>query len=541
MSFEQLKKITDKLLNTIDDNEKFLAPVLASKVNKALENYPNDSTMLGMASVLNKYASNNNFITRGQLKKLYNQFHSYNNKFAHVFSDELGETSKTSAPVVSEQRFNDGETVKTDHLGDQVLSNALESMFDNNGPLKLYAKDIAEKSLKSVASMLSMLNMPSNSLSVATGNEKYIVVKADYETPKGKTSFYIPVEILGNKIASPSLFVGNGAVKDLNSENVKTYVKKFAGSKLNIDGDTLLTAITKAASENREVSDVEMAVIKLNASKKQEQEYFANGILNQKVEEEVKEISLPKYSEFSHFEEKFTTNYGQASFNFGQDKVNAGRDVIARKLSSFGLKNPQIKVASSNDKQITYAVSIDSGRIAFSVPVKVSENKVQVPEVMICKGSVNAFNAANIKQLYANNIIDYKAAAIASPNYNLKSGELIDIIRQAMTEKNLAKAEDALNVLASNGDEKAYATGFRIYASNLNDNEKEDNDITNHPLYNEKDFYTTASSSLPISKQTGLPINKIYIDNNGNHRPLYRRAISENYQGGFFMNYKIFG
>lgn len=541
MSFEQLKKITDKLLNNIDENEKFLAPVIASKINKALESYPHDSTLLGMASVINKYANNNNFISRGQLRKLYNQFHSTNTKFAQLFGDELGETAKLLTPVVSEARPNDGSAVKSNHLGDQVLANALESMFENKGPLKLYAKDIANKSLESVGSLLNQWELPPDSLNVATGNEKYIIVQAGYETPKGMTSFYIPVEILGNKVVSSSVFIGNGIPQDLNDKNIKDYVYKFAGSKLSLASDVVLDALTKAASEDRELSDVEMAVIKLNASRKQEQEFFANEILNQKIEEEVKDIQLPKYSEFSHFEEKFASPYGKASFIFGEDKINAGRDVIARSLNSFGFKNSQIKVANNTDKSVTYAVSIDSGRIAFSVPVKIAENKVHSPDVMICKGSVTSFNANSIKELYANNMTDYKVAAVASPNYNLKSNELVDIIRQAMTERNLAKAEDALNVLASSGDEKAYAIGFKIFASNLNENMNEDADITKHPLYNEKDFYTTASSSLPISKQTGLPINKVYIDENGNHRPLYRKSVSDKYEGGFFMNYKIFG
>ena len=46
-------------------------------------------------------------------------------------------------------------------------------------------------------------------------------------------------------------------------------------------------------------------------------------------------------------------------------------------------------------------------------------------------------------------------------------------------------------------------------------------------LYNEKDFYTTSASQMPISKQTGLPINKIYIDEN-QYQDLYS-SNSDNY------------
>jgi len=267
--------------------------------------------------------------------------------------------------------------------------------------------------------------------------------------------------------------------------------------------------------------------------------FFSNQILSQAVEEEVKEIALPKYSEFTHLEKKFTSPYGIASFNLGEDKVKMARDLVARRLLSLGSKNPQVTVSDSNQNTVFYAVSLDSGKVAFTVPVKIEGGKVKQPEVIVCQGSVNSFDSKSINNLYSNNITDYKAAAVASPNYGLKKNELIDNIRASVKEGNLAKAEDALNVLASSGDTKAYASGFKVYASGLKGEKVED--ITSHPMYNSNDFYVTASSSMPISKQTGLPINKIYIDENGNHRPLYRRNINENYEGGFFMNYKIFG
>jgi hypothetical protein len=342
------------------------------------------------------------------------------------------------------------------------------------------------------------------------------------------------------KVASPSVFIGNNNPEDLNHSNIKNYITKSAGIKLKISGENILTALTKAASEDREISDTELALARLNASRRQQQEFFSNQIFNQKVEDEVKEIQLPKYSEFSHLEEKFTSPYGIASFNLGENKVNIGREIIARNLASFGAKNAQITVVDSNSNTVTYAVSLNSGKVAFKVPVKIENNRVNPPTVMLCQGSVASFDAEGVNKLFVQNITDYKAAAAASAQYGLKSNELIDNIRQAMQENNFAKAEDALNVLAENGDAKAYASGFQIYASGLKGEAKAD-DITSHPLYNSKDFYTTSASKVAISKQTGLPINKIYIDENGNHRPIYRRSMQENYQGGFFMNYKIFG
>ena len=538
MSLDKLNKLASSLAQEIDGKESFFTSVIANKLTKAAEIYPHDSTIISMASVINKYSDKNLFITRKDLRDLYNKFYTRNTKFAEVCQEELGDHVKLMTPKIAAQE--DQTVVATEHLGDQVLVNALQSVFDSSVPLRMYAKDLGEKAKKVVAETLDTCNLNANKIEIANGNEKFIVVKASYETPKGSTSFYVPVEISANKICSPNVFVGNAGIYDLNYANVKTYLTSQAGSKLSLSADVILETITKSASENREISDVELAVARLNSNRKEKQEYFANQVLSQQVEAEVKEIQLPKYSEFSHLEEKFTSPYGIACFNFGEEKVKTARDLVARNLSSFGYKNSQVTVSDSNKNTVFCAVALDNGKVGFTVPVKIENNRVNSPEIMLCKGSINPFAAKSIKNLYANNISDYKASAVASPNYGLKSDELVNLVREAMTENNLPKAEDALNVLAESGDSKAYAIGFKVYASSLK-GEQDANDITKHPYYNENDFYTTSASTLPISKQTGLPINKIYIDENGNHRPLYRRGMSENYQGGFFMNYKIFG
>ena len=538
MSIDKITKLAQSLVTEMDNNEKFLAPVLASKLVKAAEAYPHDPTIIGLTSVIAKVADKSNFISRKELKDLYNKFYTRNTKFGEIFASELGEATHLMAPKFA-NREEEKNLVSTDKLGDQILSNALESVFDNKIPLKMYAKDVAEKAKSVVAETLSIWKLAASNLEINSGNDKFIIVQANYETPKGKVSFFVPVSVVNSKVASPSVFIGNGNPLDLNKDNVKSYILKSAGTKLKISSENVLVALSKAASENREISDTELALARLNASRRQQQEFFSNQVLNQKAEQEVKEIQLPKYSEFSHLEQKFASPFGIAAFNLGEDKVNLGREVIARNLHSFGIKNAQITVADSNANTVFYAVSLNSGKVAFTVPVKVEDNKVKSPTVMMCQGSLSAFDANGINKLFTQNITDYKAAAVASPNYGLKSSDLVENIRVAMQENNLAKAEDALNVLAESGDSKAYAAGFKVYSSGLKGETAED--ITQHPMYNANDFYVNPVSKVSISKQTGLPINKIYIDENGNHRPLYRRAMQESYQGGFFMNYKIFG
>lgn len=539
MSLDKLQQLVGSLAKKVEDNEKIATPLLISKLAKCMQAYPEDQTIGAMARVIEKMADNNTlFIRKSEFKNLYNKLHSRNTKFAQLFQEELGVVNELPSPKIHSR--DDAGEINMYASADAVLSNALNSVFDKHVPLKMYSQPLADKAKSSVASNLDSWNLKPNALNVDQGNEKFIVIKADYETPKGVTSFYVPVSINNNKLAQASVFMGNAGPQELNNINVKNYILKNAGSKLKIDGNAILEVLTKAASEDREISDAELALTRLNASRQVKNELSGNQILAQKIDKvATKDVQLAESDEFKSFEEHFTSPYGQAAFNLGEDKVKLARDYISRQLVSFGHENPQITVLSNDKTTVFYGVSLDAGKVAFTVPVKFTAGKLQNPGLIICNGSASAFDADSINKLYFNNQTDYKVAAAASPQFSLKPSDLVNNIRTAMSEGNLAKAEDALNVLRTTGDSKAYASGFSVFASGLNGEKKED--ITNHPMYNPNDFYKTSASKFPISKQIGLPINKIYIDDHGNHRPLYRRSMSESYEGASFMNAKIFG
>ncbi len=146
---------------------------------------------------------------------------------------------------------------------------------------------------------------------------------------------------------------------------------------------------------------------------------------------------------------------------------------------------------------------------------------------------VSSFSKEGVNQLYVNNQSDFKVAAAASPQYALKPSDLISNIKTSLHEGNADKAEDALNVLANAGDEKAYAIGFQAFLDGLGNKTAAVSATCSHIIKN-------ASSEHPICSHTGLPVHKTYLDKEGNCRPLYRKGVDESYEGAFFMN-KIFG
>lgn len=531
MSHDKMNQLIGLIAKSVEDNEKLHTDVLCAKLARYMEAYPYDQTLGVVSTVLEKMAENNTeYIRKSDFKGLYHKLYTRNTKFAELFSKELGTTEEVS-PIKTYVR-DDSEFVK-EYKGDEILGNALSHAFDGSIPLKGYSDFMGNAALKSVSNTLDAWNLTPNQLQIENGSDKFLVIKAGYESPKGITHFYVPVQFHNGKVVEAAVFMGNSGVKDLNHIEIKSYLTSYAGTKLVVRGSDILGLLNKSAVEDVCISDAELAVIRLNAKKASNTEFSGNQILGQEIVESVKDVLLPQAEQFSSFEKELESPHGAAYFQFG-NIVNAGVSYLNRELNSFGFKNPQIVVSKNDENTIFYSVAVDHGRIGFIVPVKVINSKMMIPNVLLCNGSVSAFNENSINELRIKNASDYKAAAVASPQFANKPSELINNIRAALTEGNHDKAEDALNVLAASGDAKAYATGFNIYMEGLAGKKVVAESCCDMIL-------KTAQSQHPICGHTNLPVHKVYQDKDGNCRPLYRKGMDETYEAATFMNAKIFG
>lgn len=533
MSRDKIQQLVGDLAKAMNANERLATPLLSVKLAKCAASYPQDKTIGMVSRVVQDMAKRTTFIRKSELKSLYHQYQTFGTKFAELFADELGETP--AEPSVT--TFQRDESLKGNvyEVGDQVLANALESAFDKQAPLKMYSQPMANKAIKSVGSTLDAWNLRPTQLTVGDGNDKFIVIKADYETPKGVTSFYVPVEVAKSDVMDPQVFMGNSGPEDLNHSTIKAYLTQQAGTKTKIGATDILAALTVATDNKREVTAAELAVTRLNATRQGKSEFFADQVVGLKVEAAAKQdVQMPKSDEFFSFEKEFTSPKGLASWRFGAETVTAGRNHITRELQSFGFTAPQVVVTGNDEHTIFYGVSLDTGKVAFTVPVKVTaDKKLTKPTLLLCNGALASFDKTGINQLVSENKYDVKVAAVASTMSTLKPSEIINNLRQALSDGNHAKAEDALNVLANCGDKRAYETGFQVYMEGLAGNKTAETKCSR--------IIKSAVSEYPVCSHTGLPINKVYQDKDGNCRPLYRKGMDETYEGATFINAKIFG
>jgi hypothetical protein len=519
MSLKKLSQMANAIIQTMDE-EKLPLAYLSGKMEKALEVFPNDQTLINMAKVVDKLESKQMFIRQAEFKKLYNQFYTNQNKFAEVFQSELGIKDEVEPEAMPAEY----KPLDSSAYTDPVLYNALSSMF-NGEEVKEYSKTAALKAIDKVKSTLDMWSLPASKLVVEAGNDKFLVVKAEYDTPKGKTSIMIPVQLIRDKIASAEVFIGNSGAEDLNNHNLKQYITKNTGIGSKIAASVVLSALTTQPANK--LSTVELAAFKVRANRTHDESLFANAILGQTEFEVKQDVVVPELAETETFAEKLSSPEGDAAMYVGAKKVNLGRTIIASMLAQIGFKASSIKVAKANKESVTYLVK--AADKAFSVPVKIKGDKVIKPSILIANGSVKAFNRDGVASIKNDNVL----AAKLSSQGELTPGALIESIYEAVSEHNLAKAQDALNVLAVKGTPEQYKKAFDVLLTEMTAEPKE---TCKCAL-----AHKSPNSSELICGHTNLPMSKVYQDESGDCLPLRRRGMKIDNAGAFYMTQKILG
>jgi hypothetical protein len=542
MDLEHIKKVVEAASKHASDNEKIAIPVLSAKLSRAAAEHPGDYTIVMANHVISRMQGNNKlFMSRAELREIYNKLFSRNTKFASVLSEELGELPALATPKMYDRKdTNDSVDVMKeafDKVVDPVLASALASAF---GDAKLPVNDTMIARAKNACEAQTVgLNLKKD-FAVITAKDGVVVCRASFETPKGTTSVFMPVEFADQSALLPQVFIGNAGPEDLTKETLASYIGSHAGEKLKVDAALVLRAALSVKGELNKVSEVDLAVTKLNADRETAAQLAAPQVIGQKFDQEGKNlvVETPAYKdpEIETFARAFDSALGVASFKFKKAVVLAGRDIVVRAATGFGLTNPQVSVCDSDDSTVWYAVAANSGRVAFKVPVKVEANRPVYPTMLIANGLPDSFTKDSIDVLLASNSVDYKTSAVASPHYGLKPSELINIVRSAAAEENYEKAEDALNILAQSGDDKAYSVAFAEFSDSLSQNKE-----TKSAAQKCSMIVKSASSQHEICGHTGLPLHKTYVDKNGNCLPMYRKQMLESNDGAaYIMNSKIF-
>lgn len=459
MNFQEIGRKFEELAKKASDEEKFLTEFVRGKVSRAAEEHPYDMPIKTAAHIFKKIASEKLLITRKEVKDLYKGLYQHGSSLGDVLASELG--GDRDEAIVSKAKYynRDGETEpsgvieKERALSNQIIFNALSSAFEGSGELRIYSEVAAERAKKVCLAKLTLASLEPKSIDILTGNESFILCRANYETPRGMASVIIPTEIVGDKAMFPSMFLGQDSFVDFKADLIRNHIVSTAGLSFKIDSKKVLAALSTAKNGIKKIcSDVEMAAVRVMSDKYSTGSNDPNSILGISLDEPGNIIEDPEFEkgeEHFEFSKRVTSPAGAASFLFGDRAVNAGRDVIFRKMAQFGYPNVRVKVLECSGNEIRYAVGIGTS-IGMMVPITVSERKEIIPpKIAIASGEIKDFSKEGVDYLVKSAAPDVKMLSASSYSAGLRPSELIQQVKDSVYNGNYSRAEDAINVLAT--------------------------------------------------------------------------------------------
>lgn len=559
-------KIAGELNGAINNNEKFAVPVLAARATKGALNHPGDETLRLMSNVLSKMSESGKlFITKGEFNQLYNSVATKTTKAASYFKDEIQKKEE-----VQQTRKMAGEELSDFNMyygADETVLNAFSSLWDDSGKIskkaeyKGYNPKVAEKANYITDLQFAKLGVSTKEVKTFAGTDKFILCDAVCETPKGEAHIVVPVEISASGVLIPVMFINRHGFVDLNENTLDTHFKDFAGKNINVNAEKIFELL-HTASEIETVDETELQILAAQQAVKEDRKIDTSladllSVVGQ--EDIVKSASTGDYSGYNNVlsqllaatevkadkavVEKLSSylqsNTGLADISFGKDVVETGRNLIANKVLSFGY-NPQITVSASDHNSITYAVVIatGSGPLGFEVISEVENKKANSPYIMAISDKVYDFSREGLEHAITDRVNDNRVLAVVSPLYELKSSEVVEVIKRATAKKDYKTAEEALNVLCEKADPEMYALALVEYMKGLN------GEITKEACHSENckcsRIVKSSNREKLLCGHLNLPLEQVYQDKYGNCIPKYRKNMSDTYEGVLFNTSKIF-
>jgi len=535
-SIHNLKNFVEEIGRKMADADKFFTGRLATRLTKAAQAYPQDTTIIQMASFLSQRsgARNGHLISRAELKDVYNRLWTTNTKAGEFLEAELGiNPNKLPEPTKMTRDVHEGEVNNIhEKYADQKLVAELEAAFDKNRPYRPgFDPKVAKLAEKYVQSVL-----PGNPVvQTIDGRDFATLCQASYETPKGKAIVLVPVEVVAGRPLVPTVFFSQAGFQDLTKEAVEAHVVQTAGKYFRVNSAQLFEVVKRVKfGATEEMDSVDRAVMALRAKTGTPANYDPNGILYQQIDPIQEEIRHPESKDTAKFAAELNTTAGSAEFIFGKAAVETGKGIIKSKLADVGYQQAQIKVSNFNDDSIMYSVAINGA--GFKIPVKVQKNAsgkymVKVPNMVMAGGSVETFTRQGIQNALGLN--DQQSFASAVGMDLSSSRELVNEVEAACEVGDYSRAGSIVTVLASRGDESAFHYAFELYTQALNGGTVKKSTAPK--------MKTIKIGGNIVEATTGLPADKVYIDENGEVQLKYRRNVEKTDEGaaGGFMNAKI--
>lgn len=497
-----------KALDTMKNGKSYPAGYILDRLEKAASKNSGDPVIGHFRDVIQKVAAKNPFVTQAQLTALYHELSGMGGGRDN-FRRELGDIIFEKVTPSIEK---DASTARVSYengmlplYGESPASKEFEGAFSlDKKSFSSFSDNIIKKAEKFTKVQLTSLGVNPSSVSVVHHNEHFILCKASVDTSDHtQVDLSIPIKISSGLPSIPDSFIQDGNILKLNKENLYVYLKDKQNFK------------KKAARNSFESQRLDNAF---------------------KVDSMVVPVALEKFAELE-------TNLMTATSRYSKDQISLASKVLEVELKGMGISNPQIRVASSNDRVINFKADVPTagGRVDITVPVEFSSGRPIIPSSFEVGGEIYKLNSESINAL----IKTAKKSGLEVVSRDIESMErlsydqLMDHMINGVSSGNLKVAEESLKAIQSKFDGQQYIYALDRFSKLLkhaSNNDKRDALIKQ--ALSSGDLIWVPTSVEPFCPKLGLPASKIDFDQKGRPVP-FRKSAREDLDGVLVNTSKV--
>ena len=498
---KNIARQAEMALDKIKNGKTFPASYVVARLETALEKHPHDALIGTMRDVLSKRAGNDSFFSQREIAETYDSLYNMSGRNSR-FREEAGDLLPDShASIPANTSGAEGSRIPLENALEPMheatkLSEELAGVFSLNkkGSFSAFSDNTLRKAEKFTKLQLQSMDCVPQTVKAVRSNDHFVLCTASIDTSDfTQVEVAVPVQVTNGIPSLPTSFVQGDQLVKLNKENLYVFVKDKNNFK-------------KKSSKQKYVDQRSFGTLETEAP--------------------VTPASLEAYTNIED-------GLVEAAASFSKNQINMARGVVASQMAGFGIPNAQIKVASSDDKTLTFNSDIptDRGRVVISVPVDMPNGSPVIPGKFKVAGKVYPLNEKGLRQIIESSKIDTSVRKVSrdvEEMSRLSFPQLIDQVTEGVALGDLKKSEDALATIEAKFGGQKYISALDTFSKLLkhsSNNSERDEHIKS--AFDKGELIRVPTSVQLYSPRLGLLVDKIAFDEKGRMIPASRALKSD--------------
>lgn len=498
-----------KALKQMQDGKLYSSKYVLDRFETASDSCPTDLLIGNMKDVLAKKASSQNFFSQKEISEIYDRMYGFGGGQS-AFREKLGDLLPASrqyselSKEASHLRIDQGSDMNTT-AGDTELSSAFSILFGlgKEASFSSFKGNEDNSVQKVVVAQLASLGRAPSKVKVHGGNDHFALCTAFYTTRgRSNVALQMPVQISGGRALPPTHLIVEEELVDLNKDNLYVAIREAEYTK-----KTASIEKFSAQRDNSKVIDFDKPVVPK---------------------------SLEKFADLEN-------NLVAAVSKYKSSEVSGAINLVSKELKNIGFSSPQVKVASSNTKEIVLDAHVPTtlGNAVLHIPVEIHNGRPILPsKFAVDTGSetvkVYDFSRKGADSFISNIKPDNHSFTVSRQTGELRSmsyHQLADRMINGVANKDYKLAEDALATIQDRFGEDQFKSALDQFTKLLKHGsdqpESRRNTLVKEAIAKGDlvKFPTTIEWFCP---KLGLPLSKIAFDEKGRMIPAQRKSQSQN-------------